>query len=205
MTHMEKEYYIVEGDNRIGPLTLSQLAAKGIEPSTLVWTVGMSDWTRADCVQELSPLLAAQTRVDESESAFGAYGRPEQPYKDTQYGNNAYNQPYQQRQRAYYGNRGGDNQGYGQYQSAVNWKTLSIVATIAGFLFSCIGGILGIFAILAANKAENATAYGDEISARTSWSNCKTLTIISFVLTGIGLIANIVVISNIAKFGLATL
>lgn len=205
MTHMEKEYYIVEGDNRIGPLTLSQLAAKGIEPSTLVWTVGMSDWTRADCVQELSPLLAAQTRVDESESAFCAYGRPEQSYKDTQYGNNAYNQPYQQRQRAYYGNRGGDNQGYGQYQSAVNWKTLSIVATIAGFLFSCIGGILGIFAILAANKAENATAYGDEISARTSWSNCKTLTIISFVLTGIGLIANIVVISNNAKFGLATL
>ena len=203
---MEKEYYIVEGDSRIGPLTLSQLTAKGIEPSTLVWTAGMADWTRADCVPELSPLLASQTRVDESESAFGAYARPEQPYKDTPYGRNGgYNQPYQQRQNAYYGNRGGDNQGYGQYQSAVNWKTLAIVATIAGFLFSCIGGILGIFAILAANKAENATAYGDDITARTGWSNCKTLTIISFVLTGIGLVANIVVISNIAKLGLATL
>ncbi|MDE6022675.1 MAG: DUF4339 domain-containing protein, partial [Muribaculaceae bacterium] len=70
---MEKEYYIVVDDNRIGPLSISQLSARGIEPSTLVWTVGLSDWTRADCVPELAPLLATRVNVDNQESAFGAY------------------------------------------------------------------------------------------------------------------------------------
>lgn len=37
---MEKEYYIVVDDNRVGPLTISQLTARGIEPSTLVWPQG---------------------------------------------------------------------------------------------------------------------------------------------------------------------
>ena len=192
---MEKEYYVVEGDTRVGPMTLAQLEAKGIEPSTLVWTAGLADWTRADCVPELAPLLAAHTYTRPEQPAQGPY--KQQPYQQ------AYGQPYGRRNDAY-GNRNANN-GNGQYQSNVNWKTLAIVATVAGFLFSCIGGILGIFAILAANKAENAMNYGDDITAQSSWSNCKTLTIISFVLTGIGLIANIAFISNMAKFGFASL
>ncbi len=86
-----------------------------------------------------------------------------------------------------------------QPQSSVNWKTLSIVATICGFLFSCIGGIIGIFAILQANNAENAMRMGDDLTAQNNWSTCKTLTIISFVLTGLGLIANIAFLSNMKE------
>lgn len=194
---MEKEYYIIEGDSRVGPMTLAQLAAKGIEPSTLVWTAGLADWTRADCIPELSPLIAAHTRVDESESAFGAYARPEQ----TQ--NGSYDQPY--KQQPYARRNNAYNGGNSAYQDGVNWKTLAIVATVAGFLFSCIGGFLGIFAILEANKAENAANFGDGLTAQNKWSNCKTLTIISFVLTGIGLIANVALISNMVKFGFASL
>lgn len=206
---MEKEYYIVVNDERVGPLSLNQLAERGIEPSTLVWTAGLSDWTRADCVPALESLLSMQQRVDESESAFGAYARPEENTKPWQnnrqpYGNpSGYGQPYQQGDP--YGNRRMDNRGSSPFESGVNWKTLSIIATVAGFLFSCIGGILGIFAILAANKAENAYMTGDDITARSSLSNCKTLTIISFVLTAIGLIANVAVLSNMTKFGLSSL
>lgn len=181
---MEKEYYIVVDDNRVGPLSISQLSARGIEPSTLVWTTGLSDWTRADCVPELAPLLAS--RINQ-ESAFGAYTQRED------YGQRPYQQP--QQYGAY--NRPNPSQ-MNNFQSkpSQNWKTLSIVATIVGFLFSCIGGIIGVIAILQANKAENAMRVGDDLSASNSWSTCKTLTIISFVLSGIGLIANIAFLSS---------
>lgn len=186
---MEKEYYIVDNDQRVGPMTLTQLAERGVEPSTLVWTAGLNDWTRADCVAELAPYLIRQTQ---NPYGYAPYGQPQQqgwqqpqPQQQPQYG---YNYPY-----------GGQ-----PVQTGTNWKTLAIVATIAGFLFSCIGGIIGAFAIAAANKAENAQRYGDEITMRSSLSNCKTLCIISFILSGIGLIANIAMIMGWLKFGLAS-
>lgn len=186
---MEKEYYIVVNDTRVGPLTLAQLSEKGIEPSTLVWTAGMADWTRADSVPELAPLLANRIRVDEQESAFSSYARPEEsstrPY-----------QPYQQPQ-SYGAFDNGANKGGSYSNPPTNWKTLAIVATVTGFLFSCIGGIVGIFAWVNANKAENATRYGDEFTAQSAWSTCKTLCIVSLVLTGIGLIFNILTIFKV--------
>ncbi|MDE7346631.1 MAG: DUF4339 domain-containing protein [Muribaculaceae bacterium] len=190
---MEKEYYIVVDDNRIGPLTLTQLSERGIEPSTLVWTAGMADWTRADCVPELAPLLDNRTRIDEQESAFGAYARPEEtvakPYQ-------SYQQPQQ-----YGGFNNGFNQEGGYSNPPTNWKTLAIVATVAGFIFSCIGGIIGIIAWVNANKAENATRFGDNFTAQNAWSTCRTLCIVSFILTGIGLIFNILTIFKVISLG----
>ena len=189
---MEKEYYIVEGDTRVGPLSMTQLSERGIEPSTLVWTAGMSDWARAASLAELAPLLANRTRIDDQESAFGGYARPQEPLK----------QPYQQPQQyGAYGNAPQQPAGYSNPQT--NWKTLAIVATVAGFLFSCIGGIVGIFAIVQANKAENAARYGDEFTARSAWSTCKTLCIVSFVLIGLGLIGNIFYLSKLSSLGLS--
>lgn len=151
---MEKEYYIVVDDNRIGPLSLTQLAERGIEPSTLVWTAGLADWTRADCVPELATVLA-NTVVNNQESAFGAYTQSEnigqRPVQQPQQQYSAFNNP---------DNRMNNGPMYNQTQPSVNWKTLSIVATVLGFLFSCIGGIIGIFAIIQANNAENAMRRG---------------------------------------------
>lgn len=181
---MEKEYYIVERDTRVGPLSMTQLAERGLEPSTLVWTAGMADWTRADRVPELAPLIANRTSIDENESAFGGYARQEESVKN----------PYQQPQQyGAYGNPQGA--GYGNVQN--NWKTLAIVATIAGFVFSCIGGIVGIIAWVNASKAENAERYGDNMTAQNAWSTCKTLCIVSFVLTGIGLVFNVLAIFGV--------
>ena len=180
---MEKEYYIVVDDNRVGPLSLSQLSERGIEPSTLVWTAGMADWSRADSLPELAPLLAERTRIDESESAFGSYARPLDPPAN----------PYGPRYDAY----NPANQGGGYSNPSGNWKTLAIIATVVGFLFSCIGGIVGIFAITNASKAENAMRYGDNITAQSAWSTCKTLCIVSFVLSGLGLIVNVLSILKV--------
>ena len=187
---MEKEYYIVVDDNRVGPLSFTQLSERGIEPSTLVWTAGMADWSRADTVPELAPLLANRTGIDETESAFGAYARPVEP-------------PVNQYQQQQYGAYGNPNQGQGYANPPVNWKTLAIVATVVGFLFSCIGGIVGCFAISNASKAENAMRYNDTFTAQSAWSTCKTLCIVSFVLSGLGLIINI--LSILKVFSIASL
>lgn len=187
---MDKEYFIVVNDNRVGPLSINQLEERGIEPSTLVWTAGMADWTRADSVPELSQILANRRRVDDQESAFGAYTQQQ------------YRQPsYQNRQYSAFNNR---RNNFVQGPS-VNWKVISIVATVCGFLFSCIGGIIGIFAIMQANKAENAMRTGDQFTADSSWSTCKTLCIISLVLTGIGLVLNVLYISNLSNLGIGLL
>lgn len=183
---MEKEYYIVINDNRVGPLTFAQLSERGIEPSTLVWTAGMADWSRADSMPELAPLLANRTMIDEQESAFGAYARP------TEQTPNPYpNQPY--------GAYGNPNMPQGYVNPSTNWKVLSIVATVVGFIFSCIGGFVGCFAISNASKAENAMRYNDMITAQNAWSTCKTLCIVSFVLSGIGLILNIITILRVCS------
>ena len=180
----------MEGDTRVGPLSVSQLAERGIDPSTPVWTAGMPDWTRADRVPELASLLANRTRIDEHESAFGSYAHPEEPTA-RQY------QPYQQPQQ-YNAFGNGDNGGYGN--PPTNWKTLAIVATVVGFIFSCIGGIIGAIAWVNASKAENAMRYGDGFTAQSAWSTCRTLCIVSFILTGIGLIFNILAIFKVFSF-----
>ncbi|MDE6695254.1 MAG: GYF domain-containing protein [Muribaculaceae bacterium] len=194
---MEKEYYIVVNDNREGPFSLAQLEERGIEPSTLVWTAGMADWARVDSVAELASILANRTRIDESESAFGSYAQPQQPYGGSQ-------QPYAgQYQGQQFGGYNNPNQMPGYSNPPTNWKTLAIIATVVGFLFSCIGGIVGIFAITNASKAENAMRYGDNITAANAWSTCKTLCIVSFVLSGLGLVINILSILKI--FSVASL
>lgn len=189
---MEKEYYIVVNDRREGPFTFEGLRARGIDPSTLVWTAGMSDWKRASEVAEVASLLSSQTRMDENESAFGGYAQREEPPRQ-------------------YGYRGADprySQGGGNVDPNIrvntNWKTLAIVALVCGFLFSCIGGIVGIFAVIQGSKAENAQRYGNEIEAANCWSNCKTLTIISFVLAGIGILANIAILKYL-PYGVASI
>ena len=175
----------MEGDNRVGPLSMLQLSERGIEPSTLVWTAGMADWARADCVPELAHLLAYRTPIDEQESAFGAYARPDQPAAGP-YG------PYEEPQKYGAYNNVGSNGNQVFVKPSTNWKTLAIIATVAGFLFSCVGGIVGgivgVFAIAQANKAENAMRCGDDFTAKSAWSSCKTLCIVSFILSGIGLV-----------------
>lgn len=189
---MEKEYYIVVNDRREGPFTFEGLRARGIEPSTLVWTAGMSDWKRAAEVPEVAPLLASQTRVDDEESAFGGYARREEPPRRNAFGADP---RYERRQQPV----------NPQVNVQTNWKTLAIVALVCGFLFSCIGGIVGIFAVIQGSNAEKAQRYGNDIEAANCWSNCKTLTIISFVLAGIGFLANIAILKYFPAGGFVNL
>ena len=102
-----------------------------------------------------------------------SYGRQD-GYNNSQYGDS---NPY---------NRGGNippqfPQGY------TNWLPWAIVATVAGAFLNCLGMILGIIAIVQANKANTLMQQGFPEQSSSSNSSAKILCIISFVLSGIGL------------------
>lgn len=61
-------YYIVENNQRSGPFSYDQLAARGISSSTEVWTEGMSNWMPAGDVPELQSIINTQ-----SQSYSGSY------------------------------------------------------------------------------------------------------------------------------------
>ncbi|MDE7159327.1 MAG: GYF domain-containing protein [Muribaculaceae bacterium] len=163
-----EQYYMVIGGRRIGPLPLSELSANGLQGDTLVWRPGMQTWEPARTLPE----LASQLMPEVEESAFGTYAEPVVPppaYKNpprTPYGN-----PYT--------------------PTHYNWMTWAIVGTVFGFLFSCIGVIFGIIAINKAGMANRMFAEGYEVEGIHANATAKTMTIISLVLAGIGLLINI--------------
>lgn len=69
-----------------------------------------------------------------------------------------------------------------------NWLPWAIVGTIVGCLFSCIGLIFGVIAIVQANKANNLYMQDNNREADRVNANAKTMTIISFVFAAIGLV-----------------
>lgn len=56
---METLFFIIQNDEQRGPFTVAELKEMNITPSTPVWSEGMPDWTTADEVPLLEPLLAA--------------------------------------------------------------------------------------------------------------------------------------------------
>ncbi|MFG6427436.1 MAG: GYF domain-containing protein [Muribaculaceae bacterium] len=104
-----------------------------------------------------------------------------QNYGQQNYGQQNYGQNYGQQNPNQFGNS----------SAYTNWLPLAIVATILGFLCSCIGAIFGIIGIIQANKANGFYAIGNESMGNQANNTAKTMTIIGFVLAGIGLISSI--------------
>ena len=72
-----------------------------------------------------------------------------------------------------------------------NYLVLAIVATVLG-LCSCFGLILGIIAIVYSTQVDSKYNLGDYIGAQSSSKNAKTFSIVSFVVTGVGLVISII-------------
>jgi uncharacterized protein DUF4339 len=53
------QYFLAIDDTQVGPLSVAELAAVGMRPSTPVWRKGMPRWQRADSVAELRPFFSA--------------------------------------------------------------------------------------------------------------------------------------------------
>lgn len=159
---------MISNGAQTGPFSLDEMRMKGISPDTMVWHQGLTDWVRADSVPELREVL-------DSGSAFGAYSEapvvpPSQPA------------PYDG-QGGSIGN--GGNLGRGGYHR--NWLPLSIVATVVGALFSCLGLIFGVIAIVNSSKANKLYEAGRDSLGDVKNSTARTMCIIALVLGLLGL------------------
>ena len=179
-------WYAMLNGNRVGPATPDALVANGLHNTTPVWREGMPDWMEAATQPEL---IAAMKRKGNpyinQPSAGQPYGATRQPYNaGRQYG---------------MGQGYGSGQPYGQLpQGVTNWMPWAIAATIGG-LFSCIGMILGIIAIVQANKANNAYRMGATMQGESANSSAKVLTIIAIALDVIGIAGSTFFLSNIGN------
>lgn len=128
------------------------------------------------------------------------YNQGNQGYQQPNYPNQGYNQEYNQGNQGYnqpnYPNQG-YNQGYGQppygpgpYRNEneiphTNWVPWAIVTIVAGVFTNCISLILGIIAVVQANKANKFYEQGMGALGDSSNSSAKVLSIIGLVLAGI--------------------
>lgn len=168
-----KEWYAMLNGMQQGPMAKEELQMRGVTATTPVWRAGMADWQEASRVGELAGIFGIG----------GGYGQHSQPgYGQPNFGQ----QPYGQQPQTPYG-----AQPAGVPIQHTDYKTMAIIATVVGALFSCIGLIFGIIAITKANNANRAYAMGDEFSGDQFNSSAKTNSIVAFVFAGIGLIANI--------------
>lgn len=158
-----KQYYYASGDQQLGPFTIEELKSKNLNKDVYVWYEGLSDWTRAGDLPELSSLFEV------------TYDTPQQPTVNPTPPPPA-NTGYQQPQ-----NQGGYQQQYQQPQGVKpkTWLVESILST----LFCCLPA--GIAGIVFASKVDTLWAQGDIAGAEKASKDAKLWTTISF---GVGLV-----------------
>lgn len=69
--------------------------------------------------------------------------------------------------------------------------TEAVLATVFGFIFSCLGGVFGIVAIVNASNVDKRFQLGDVAGAEHAAKQAKMWTIIAAVVTVIGLIITV--------------
>ncbi|RRD60280.1 CD225/dispanin family protein [Tannerella forsythia] len=67
---MDKEYYYLNGDTKVGPFSLDALKSAPINPDTLVWNGSLPDWVAARTLPELQDMFAAAGNTSASSSNY---------------------------------------------------------------------------------------------------------------------------------------
>lgn len=189
---MEKKYYMIIDGNQAGPFSVHEMLGNGLNMNTMVWTAGLSGWVPAGEVPELmSAFNNSQFGQNPYRQDYGYGSRQPGGFQQPGYGQPGYNNGYNQGEYKQPYNRNGFS------EPRANWMTPAIIATVLGFLCSCIGMIFGILAINNASKANKAYAMGDDAMGDHFNSSAKTYTIVAYVIAGIGLILSIGMLSSI--------
>lgn len=187
-------YFMIINGSQAGPFRIDELIGRGLTPDTYVWHEGMTDWAKARTLPDLAVLFSGKQndRYYDNEQRRqpdnnGNFRGQERPY---------YDEPYQgQRRNDYY--NGNNPYGRSQYPAPIphtNWLPWAVVSTVLNCFASCIGLIFSIIGIVQANKANNMYAQGMQAEGDAANATAKTMTIISFVLAGIGIIGTILMI-----------
>lgn len=191
----ESRWFAMLDGQQVGPYTVETLISMGLKPNTPVWRAGMADWADASTQPEIMRHFGQTPPPRNNFAGNPQYGQQPNYGQNPQYGQNNQNQFNRFSQNPY-----GQNNGYNNFNNQpagrTNWLPWAIVATIAGFLFSCIGAIFGIIGIVNANKANELYQRGDDIMADQANNTAKTMTIIGLVLAGVGLIASSILFNS---------
>lgn len=203
----DKSWFAMFGDRRVGPASVRELIEKGLKADTPVWHAGLPDWVAASTQAEIAEALNNR-RPPHYFAENPQYGQNPNFSGNPQYGQhpsgNASGQNSWQPNfgaTPQYTNNQYSNQNNGQYNGfnnnninpnpmRTNWLPWAIVATVVGFLTSCIGAIFGIIGIIQANKANGLYAAGYDQMAEQANNTARTMTIIGFVFAGIGIIGS---------------
>lgn len=180
---METTYYMIADGKQIGPFVAAELKYHGLTPETYVWREGMPNWVKAGTLPELAGLYATAESQPHYSQPHYSQPTPQQP-------------PYSGYSRPESYGRDTDNSYYREPIPHTNWLPWAIVTTVLGCFSGCVVLILGILAIVKANKANNYFNSGNYDLGTSANSTAKTLVICGLVLVGIGLIGAIVVLSN---------
>lgn len=199
---MDKQYFLIIEGRQHGPYPWNELRQAGLTADTPVWREGLDNWVKASTLPELNELLYVTPPqagpIPPSYSNFPPYSGPENISGFNQNNQDEYyQQPYNQ-----YGYDNYSRPGYGPLQPGepiahTNWMPWAILATVLGCFGSCISLILGIIAITYASKANNLYNSGDEYGGRDANGKARTMTIISFVITGLAIIFVIAMLPSI--------
>lgn len=208
---METNYFLIINGQQVGPLALDRLREAGLKGDTPVWRIGLSDWVMAATLPELEEVLSQPPNV-----APGQYPQPDHFSRQGQYNPQGQYGPKEQygAQGQYYPQgdyppQGHYNPGnpYGQYGQPsdynnglpiahTNWLPWAIVGTVLGVLCCFLGMIFGIIGIVNASKANRYYNEGNRMMGDAANSTARTNTIISLVLSGLGIPISIFVLSD---------
>lgn len=206
------QYYIVADGRKEGPFSIEDLASRNITADTLVWRAGLDNWLKASELPELSaiilPPMPPEDRYAEREphTYFAMINErrigPASPRSLIEQGltpdTPVWRTGMADWMPAYTQKEITDAFATRSFDAAVpppapvnytNWLPWAIAATILSLLTSCIGMIFGIIGIVQANKANEAYATGNNALGDSSNKSARLMTIIAFVISGLGLFA----------------
>jgi hypothetical protein len=206
---MEKEYFYLDGETKVGPLTLYALRYAPLKPDTLIWNSTLPEWTPAGAIPELATLFApAPPSPYEPAQTFD---KPAQtPDKPAEYNTgNAGNTSDNAGSAAY--NAGGTsyNTGNTAYNSGGTYTSpltppmpeSYLVWAILTTVFCCIP--FGIASILSANKVTTAYAAGDYEGAQNASQNAKKWAIWGAASAAVVWLLYIIVVVVVTLIGVA--
>lgn len=163
------KYYVAENEQPVGPFEVSQLIARGLKGTDLVWTEGLEGWVTAESVEEIRMALYApngssqeyrETAIPEINPAQNTQCPPP-PFRP------AYAQPAQPTQP--------HAAGFQQQVDEIppkNWLLESILVTI----LCCLP--FGIVGIIKASSVNSLWMTGQYDNARKASADAKRWTII---------------------------
>jgi len=160
----EKEYFYLNGETKVGPLSLDALKNALIQPDTMVWNNSLPDWVEARSLPELQSLFVTNNVTEPT-----PVQQPTPPPVSSS---------------PNYGNMG--NNTFNNTASAPPMPENYLVWAILATIFCC--WPIGIFAIIKSTKVSSAYTAGDYAGAQQASEDAKKFTIWTAIIGGISVI-----------------